>query len=296
MLVEAAAAVAIGTWSKAPPLREPRSAHAVVSTGSAIYALGGPGADDVERFDGKAWRVESQLPGGTVNAPAAAVVGGKIYLVGGFSELSNVPTDRVDVYDTATRTWSTAAPLPAPRGGHAAVVLAGKIHVLGGGNSQSTIADHDVYDPATDTWRKAAPLPRAEGSPAAVVFGGKLLAIGGRSGFADYGDVYAYDPATDSWSRRPSIPPRGTAGAVVYRGAVYVFGGESQAKGKTLGDVFRLTARATAWRRVATMPTARNYARAVLFGGAVYLVGGSRVAGSVHSASGSRLVDRFVVK
>jgi N-acetylneuraminic acid mutarotase len=295
VLIAAAAAFAIGTWSKAPPLREPRSAHAVVATGSAIYVLGGPGATDVERFDGTSWRIVAQLPGGAVNAPAAAVVGGKIYLIGGFSELSNVPTDRVDVYDPASGAWSAAAPLPAPRGGHAAVVLDGKIHVLGGGNSQSTIADHDVYDPATDTWTKAASLPRAEGSPAAVVFGGKILAIGGRSGFSDYGDVYAYDPVTDSWSKRPPIPPRGTAGAVVYRGAVYVFGGESQSAGKPLRDVFRLTAGARAWRRVATMPTARNYARAVLFRGAVYIVGGSRTAGASHSATGSRLVDRYVV-
>ena len=50
----------------------------------------------------------------------------------------------VHVYDTRTKRWNQAAPLPAPRGGLAAVVLEGMIHVLGGGNSKSTIADHDV--------------------------------------------------------------------------------------------------------------------------------------------------------
>jgi hypothetical protein len=109
----------------------------------------------------------------------------------------------VQVYDTADKHWSTAASLPAPRGGHAAAVLDGRIHVIGGGNSESTIADHSVYDPATNTWSAAAPLPRPEGSPAAVVFGDKLYAIGGHSGASDYGDVYVYDAASDSSPAAP---------------------------------------------------------------------------------------------
>jgi N-acetylneuraminic acid mutarotase len=200
------------------------------------------------------------------------------------------------VYDTATKQWSEAAPLPAPRGGHGAVVLDGKIHVIGGGNSESTIADHSVYDPASDRWAAAAPLPRTEGSPAAVVFGGRLYAIGGRSGFSDFGAVYVYDPVTDSWAKGPPVPPRGTAGAVVYRGAIFLFGGESQRRNKTLNDVLRLGPRGKAWRRVNKLPTARNYARAVLFNDAVYVVGGSRSAGASHNASGSKVVDRYFVR
>lgn len=50
------------------------------------------------------------------------------------------------------------------------------------------------------------------------------------------------------------------------------------------------------WKRVNKMPTARNYARAVVLNDAVYVVGGSRVAGDSHSSSGSALVDRFFVR
>src|ERR671931_390043 len=49
-----------GIWSEEPPLLMPRSAHAVVSSDTAIYALAG--TDDkgqpvleVEAFDGKQW-------------------------------------------------------------------------------------------------------------------------------------------------------------------------------------------------------------------------------------------------
>ena len=289
------------SWTTAPPLLQARAAHAVVRVGDSILAIGGTDANgypvsSVERFDGHRWRPETRLPvSGGLNATAAVAIGTRVYVLGGFVGTGNVPTARVSVYDTATRTWSRAADLPSPRGGHAAVVLAGRIHVLGGGNSVSTLADHSVYDPATNRWSSAAPLSRSKGSPAAVLFGGRIYAIGGRSGTSDYGDVEIYDEAADRWTAGPPIPPRGTAGAAVYGRSIYLFGGESQSAGRTLADVLRLRSGAHAWERAGRMPTARAFARAVTYRGAVYVVGGSRVTASSHAAPGARVVDRFVL-
>jgi N-acetylneuraminic acid mutarotase len=83
---------------------------------------------------------ETRLPEG-LNAPAAVAIGSRIYLIGGFSGVSNLPTEKVRVYDTRTKQWSEAAPLPAPRGGHAAVAHEGRIHVFGGGNSAVVFED-----------------------------------------------------------------------------------------------------------------------------------------------------------
>jgi N-acetylneuraminic acid mutarotase len=287
-----------GTWRSEAPMLHARAAHAVVSTGDALYALAGTGAGgapvlDVERFDGRRWTSETTLPGPGLNAPAAAVLGGRIYLTGGFSTVTNVPTDRVHVYDLAAHRWSEAASLPAPRGGHAAVVLDGRIHLLGGGNSRSTIADHSVYDPATDRWTALAPLPRAEGSPAVVAFDGKLWSIGGRSGPGDFGFVDVYDPATDRWSAGPAITPRGTAGAVVYCEAIYLAGGESQALAASLSEVLRLARGAAAWQAAPPLPTARNFARAVTLGDAIYVVGGSPTPGRSHASEGSAVVESY---
>lgn len=235
----------IGTWSEEAPMLIPRSAHAVASSDSAIYALAG--TDDhgkpvleVEKFDGKQWTTETTLPGEGLNAPTVSIVDTKLYVAGGFTAVTNMPTGEIQVYNLKTQQWSQARSLPNPRGGHVAVVLDGRIHLFGGGNSVSTLADHSEYDPATNTWRDLAPLPRAEGSPAAVVVDGKIYVIGGRSGFSDFGDVYIYDPATDTWSTGPSIEPRGTSGAVYYCGGIYLFGGESQAQKKNLDSVLRL--------------------------------------------------------
>jgi N-acetylneuraminic acid mutarotase len=131
------------------------------------------------------------------------------------------------------------------------------------------------------------------GSPAAAVLNGRLYSVGGRSGPADFGDVHIYDPAADKWTAGPRIDARGTAGASVLSGTLYLFGGESQAKGTVLGDVLRLDPGSAQWVADTPMPTPRNFARAVLFKGSVYTVGGSISAGSSHASAGSRVVERF---
>ena len=287
-----------GTWYDAPAMQHARSAHAVVSTSDAIYAIAGTGAGgqpvlEVERFDGTQWRDETRLPGEGLNAPAAAVIGRRIYVIGGFKTTTNVPSADVLVYDIDSHSWSTAASLAEPRGGHAAAVLDGRIHVIGGGNSRTTLANHSEYDPATNQWTERPPLSRSKGSPAAVAYNGRLYSIGGRSGPGDFGDVEIYDPRTDSWTAGTPIEPRGTAGAAAYCGTIYVFGGESQAKKSTLDEVLRLNPSTNDWERATPMRAARNYARAVVFRGAVWLVGGNPVVAMSHSASGSTLVARF---
>jgi N-acetylneuraminic acid mutarotase len=276
----------------------PRSAHAVANSDSAIYALAG--TDDhrqpvfeVEMFDGEQWRTDTSLPGEGLNAPTASIVEQKLYVLGGFLAVSNRPTDEVQVYDLGSRQWSQARPLPSPRGGHVAVVLDGKIHVFGGGNSVSTLDDHSEYDPGSDTWRELAPLPRSEGSPAAAAVDGKTHVIGGRSGFSDFGDVYIYDSKTDSWSTGPSIEPRGTAGAAYYCGAIYLFGGESQSQGKNLDEVWRLDLERNVWETVTALPIPRKFARAVVFNDSVYIVGGSILPANSHAPIGSSSVSRF---
>jgi N-acetylneuraminic acid mutarotase len=287
-----------GSWTREPDMPTARAAHAAAATADAIYVLAGTGQDGkpvlaIERFDGTAWSREGVLPDEGLNAPAAAVLGESIYLIGGFGTTTNRPTTAVHRYDTRRRAWSAAASLPAPRGGHAAVVLNGRIHVIGGGNAVSTIDDHTVYDPQTDTWAERAKLPRSMGSPAAVVLDGKLYSIGGRSGRSDFGDVHIYDPATNAWSTGVRIDARGTGGAAVVGGAILYFGGESQAKSVVLGDVLRLDPGASAWVADTPMPTARNFARTVPFKGRVYVIGGSTVYGSSHASIGSTAVESY---
>ena len=286
-------------WTTAPSMAFERSAHAVASDDHAIYVVAGTGGtpprpiEAVERFDGHEWATIATLPGPGLNAPSLSVVGGRLYVVGGFSGTTNLPTNAVHVYDLESRQWSTAAPLVGARGGHAAVVLEGKIHVIGGGNDRTTLATHSVYDPEADAWSDLAPLPRAEGSPAAVVYGGRIWAIGGRSGGVDFGEVYIFDPGSGTWSDGPPLPPRGTHGAAVFHGAIHVFGGESQAEHGVIGEVLRLEPDTQTWHAIDPLPTPRNYARAAVLNDAVFVIGGSTEPGGSHASRGSAVVERF---
>jgi hypothetical protein len=76
-------------------------------------------------------------------------------------------------------------------------------------------------------------------------------------------------------------------------GAIYLIGGESQAAQQVLASPLRLDPGAAKWNPDAPMPTARNFARAVLFKGAIYVVGGSTGYGSSHASRGSGVVESF---
>ena len=60
-----------------------------------------------------------------------------------------------------------------------------------------------------------------------------------------------------------------------------------------LADVYRLRPGERRWTRVATLPTPRNYARAVVYRGGIYVVGGSTTFGDSHGAAGSTAVERY---
>ena len=60
----------------------------------------------------------------------AGVINGKIYVAGG--EVGNVPFNTLEVYDPATDSWETKAPLPKACYRAAAGVIDGKLYVVGG--------------------------------------------------------------------------------------------------------------------------------------------------------------------
>jgi N-acetylneuraminic acid mutarotase len=99
---------------------------------------------------------------------AGAVLGSKYFMVGGMGDSMKL-VDTVDVFDFATKSWSTIASPPKPRLFAKLVALDGKLYLAGGFHRSDN--EHfqpapsiEVFDPGTSTWATlldTAPLPEA---------------------------------------------------------------------------------------------------------------------------------------
>jgi N-acetylneuraminic acid mutarotase len=115
------------------------------------------------------WTVLADLPQTLPerNHLAATAINGKVYAAGGRyggANFASPLTESLDIYDPATDTWQSGAPLPRARGGVNGILAFGCFHVWGGegqgiGEPNDVFPDHDVYDPRSDVWVSVAALP-----------------------------------------------------------------------------------------------------------------------------------------
>ncbi|MFI5371238.1 MAG: DUF2341 domain-containing protein [Candidatus Eisenbacteria bacterium] len=158
-----------------------------------------------------------------------ALVGGKIYLIGGGPSSAGRANE---AYDPATDTWETKTPMPVDRWGATREnpVIGGIIYVTHGMIS-SFYATNYAYDPATDTWTaKSSGMNPRDGVGCGVI-DGKLVVAGGRDddllGGTGRDFVEAYDPAADTG-------PNGWRKTIIARSGDY---GLLGARSAGLGDI-----------------------------------------------------------
>ena len=222
------------------------------------------------------WHKVSELPTLRV-AKATAVVDNKIYLIGGFNVDENLgggapALARVDIYDTQTRRWHTAAEMRTPRIAPEAVVFSNDIYVFGGFNRTAVRGETykkivEVYDTRTHTWRKKRDMPTLRRNFGTVLVDGKIYVIGGTVHDKNLGKqvstglVEAYDPLTDRWEKRADMPTkRAYFDPVTVDGKIYAIGGHILNHGLALEDQFFIgieeyNPKTNTWRRLPDMPT-----------------------------------------
>jgi len=148
--------------------------------------------------------------------------GGKLYRVGGMNARNATTDDDEDLhsttefaeYDPATKKWTSLEPLPAPRSSHNAVVIGGKLYVVGGwmlsgSRKGEWLDDSLVYnfsDPSAG-WQKLPKQDFQRRALAASQWRGKLAALGGMDEKVKVSRrVDFFDPATGKWSQGPELP------------------------------------------------------------------------------------------
>ncbi|HTZ87371.1 MAG TPA: hypothetical protein VMB05_11955 [Solirubrobacteraceae bacterium] len=159
-----------------------RSDLSAVVLGGAAYVLGGydgtePIAEVLRTTDGSRFTTVCRLPV-PFRYAATAVLGTKIFTFGG--ELaSGADTDAIQEIDTRARTAVVIGHLPRPVSHASAIVLSGKVYVLGGRSGGVALKRIVAFDPSTRDLRRAGRLPIAVTNAAAIEVGSTGYLIGG---------------------------------------------------------------------------------------------------------------------
>jgi N-acetylneuraminic acid mutarotase len=251
-----------------------------------------------ENIAGEKWQVVSELPTHREDF-SAAVVGDKIYLIGGtLFENRQGPfgLSTVEVYDPKTNTWRRVADMPTSRAAPATAVVDNKIYVIGGHsgidrrivNIKTSVAV-EAYNPQTDTWERKQDMPVPRRQFGVGVVAGKIYAIGGENLFEDpprLDHVEVYDPVSDTWAKRADMPSRRDEVKVaVVRDTIYVIGGFGWPPfglGAVLATIEAYQPKTNRWRKKSDMPNLKTDFSTVVVDDKIYLIGGYGVAIKKH--------------
>ena len=136
----------------------------------------------------------------------------KLYVFGGEDPESGQNFNNTRIYDIASDTWTTGAPMPDVRSFAASGYNPGngKIYVVAGYNTGTVDSAQDTtweYDPVANTWTVKAPLPHAVGGPGFGIVDGHMYVAGGRDATNTVINLcWDYDIAANSWSACSNLP------------------------------------------------------------------------------------------
>lgn len=319
-LLFATGASAQGKWTAAPDIPEGANEVIGAAVNGQVLVYGGQDAKGAPM--GILWRFDpatnqwSKLPsnGTPVHHAAAASIGGRLYVFGGFRLPDSgkggwFPENKAWMFDLDKQTWTRLPDMPTPRGALAATVADGKIYVIGGakipananiealtgGSPVELLGAVEVFDTKTQTWSTRRPMPTPRNHMDASHVDGKIYVIGGRVGSCFSGgwstNIFmneAYDIANDTWSTRAPMPtPRSGTASGVIDGRISVLGGEGWLD--DFGGVFRTheiyDPKTNVWTRAARMSKPRHGFAAAVIGRKLYAVSGVNNAGGAGTLS-----------
>lgn len=285
-----------GKWVDKASLPIPRSEMAWATVlDNRLHIVGGYGEQRVDRpyhhvYDpgSDKWFDAPQLPRGA-NHVGVAVVGGKLFAIGGFVEQNRKPDNLCYVLDGEN--WRTIAPLPKPFAAIACVEANGMLHAIGGAvgdtfATKKSVDWHLMYDPRIDQWNARAPMPTGRDHTGTLTVNGLIHVIGGRvDSFHTNSNLHhVYDAKEDKWSPRAPLPTaRSGHGAVLFRDKIFVMGGEGT--NRVYGQNEAYDPATDSWESYAPMKTPRHGLGAAAIGDYIHVAGGGPVMGGAFQSA-----------
>ncbi|RGP72205.1 kelch domain-containing 8a [Fusarium sporotrichioides] len=241
-----------------------------------------------------------------VNHPNVAAVNGKIYLLGGLSDIDDGAWRAFPeswVYNPDLDEWSELAPIPdKQQRGSAAVGVYGNIIYLAGGmrtleptgpgGEQDTVDFVSAFDTKTSKWldlpEAARTLPEGRDHATSSIIGNKFYVLGGRlSGQRNVKDtvfILDLDNLEQGWttSEAKMPTPRGGVVSGTVGKKIYVLGGEGNTEAGSDGIFDQIEVFDTeteTWQELGKMAVPRHGGQAVAVKGGIYLPGGGITEG-----------------
>ncbi|KAH8864072.1 Kelch-like protein isoform 3 [Schistosoma japonicum] len=188
-----------------------------------------------------------------------AVLGGLIYVVGGFNGALRVRS--VEVYDPLRNTWHSGPNMECRRATLGVAVLNGLIYAVGGFDGTVGLSSAEVLDIWSGCWRPISSMACQRSSVGAGALNGKLFAVGGYDGTVRrcLSSVECYDPVTNSWSMISEMTCRRSGPSVCeLNNRLYAVGGHDGPIVQNSAEVF--SPETGNWQRIADLNVRRRNA------------------------------------
>lgn len=145
------------------------------------------------------WKHLTDLPtDASTSMAGVAVLGNRLYIVGGVRGVSKQTVDLSFCYDTETNTWSVFDGPQQSRYNFTLVGHDGHLYAIGGEFDQKIMSSVEACDVSTGAWKFCKNAPRSVAAPASAVARRRIFVCFWKS--PDTTDIYEYAPKNDEWT------------------------------------------------------------------------------------------------
>lgn len=255
-----------------PPLAMPRLPHEV------IFAIGGWSGGTskgcIETYDTRADRwvnINAEDPAGPRAYHGTAVLGFKIYSIGGYDGVEYFNTCRV--FDAVQKQWNEIAPMHCRRCYVSVTELNGMIYAIGGYDGHNRLNTVERYNPQSNQWSIISPMNMQRSDASACTLHGRIYATGGFNGQECLDSAEYYDPATNVWTRIPNMNHRRSGvSCVAFRDQLYVIGGFNGTSRLSTGE--RYDPETQSWHFIRQMNHSRSNFGLEIIDDMIFAIGG----------------------
>jgi len=226
-----------GTWQKGPQLPFALAFPSVVVCDGTIFVIGGQNSSGISPYVLKlvngSWQVVSRFMPVPVYAAAAFSYGGKIYVIGGFngtvSGFYYPPSNKIQVFDPKTNTWSVIGESPVPFAGADYYFNGSALFVTGGYIGYSSYGSETLlYYPETNKWVELPNAPASASYGSVAFVNGVYVVVGGYvlyQGSAMPGAILIFNGTNWTVSQQQEQYPTSFASSVQIGSKLVIIGG-----------------------------------------------------------------------